>query len=314
MNYQEFIKGIKEELQKQVGNELEVVVQKTEKNNGLKLDGIVLKREGDITAPVHYLQGYFEEFEKGKSLSWCANKILKVEALHQGKAPEVLPILHNWEKASKQVFPMLINREWNQETIKNMPYREFLDLAVIYYIKLDTADVGEATAKINHGMLKLWGIEEQELYDRAMENLKEKSYPEIKGMLHVLEEMLFEEVKKEKNQQAGLEDMAQNMRKEIEETGGIGFYVLTNRDKIKGASCLLYTELLVRFGEQVGKNFYILPSSIHELLLMPDMENMQVEELRTMVAEVNEKEVAVDEVLSGQVYYFERDDAILRIA
>lgn len=314
MNYQEFVKNIKEELQKQVGSDLEVVVQKTEKNNGLKLDGVLIKGKGDVAVPVHYLQGYFEEFEKGKSFEWCVSKILEMEVFHQGKAPEVLPLIHNWEKASQSVFPMVINREWNQETIKNMPNREFMDLAIIYYVKMEPVDIGEASAKVSNDLLRLWGICEEELYDTAMANLKEKSGPEIKGMSHVLQEMIFDNVQKEMREQVGLEEVMEELRKEMEKEGREGFYVLTNRDKVKGAACLLYTELLARFGEQIGTNFFILPSSIHESLLVPDFGGMQVEELRTMVKEVNEKEVAVDEVLSAQVYYFKRDTAELRIA
>jgi hypothetical protein len=84
-------------------------------------------------------------------------------------------------------------------------------------------------------------------------------------------------------------------------------YVLTNYKGINGASCLLYPEILDQIGDKLNADFYILPSSIHELILIIDDGKMNPISLREMVCEVNQTQVAADEVLSDQVYYYSRE-------
>lgn len=83
-------------------------------------------------------------------------------------------------------------------------------------------------------------------------------------------------------------------------------FVLTNNDKFYGAAGILRTDLLRQFAEEQGCDFYILPSSVHELILVPDKHDFTKTELRDMVKTVNEEQVAVEERLSDDVYYFSR--------
>lgn len=83
-------------------------------------------------------------------------------------------------------------------------------------------------------------------------------------------------------------------------------YIATNYDKLNGASVLLYPNLLRDFAERIGSDFYILPSSVHELIFLPDMLGMDIGDMKTMVRDINGSEVAEDEILSDSVYFYSR--------
>ena len=91
-------------------------------------------------------------------------------------------------------------------------------------------------------------------------------------------------------------------------------YVCSNSQKVNGAGVILYKDLLKQFAEKTGSDFYILPSSIHETLLVPVSDQMEVEALRSMVREVNATQVAPEEVLSDNVYIYRREDDKISLA
>lgn len=84
-------------------------------------------------------------------------------------------------------------------------------------------------------------------------------------------------------------------------------YVLTNENKYLGAAALLYPYVLNHIGKVLKNNFYVLPSSIHECILVPDSGQYSRMELMSMVREVNESQVAKEEILSYEVYYYDRN-------
>lgn len=83
-------------------------------------------------------------------------------------------------------------------------------------------------------------------------------------------------------------------------------YVLTNASKVNGSGILARDGVLDKIGELLGKNFYVLPSSIHEVLIVPDNGDMQAKELESMVKEVNATQVAPADLLSDKVQYYDR--------
>jgi hypothetical protein len=83
-------------------------------------------------------------------------------------------------------------------------------------------------------------------------------------------------------------------------------YILSNHKGINGATCLLYENVLYEFAQLIQSDFYILPSSIHEIILVPYDKTISKETLADMVKDVNRTQVARDEVLSDRVYFFSR--------
>ena len=87
-------------------------------------------------------------------------------------------------------------------------------------------------------------------------------------------------------------------------------YILTNIYKVNGASMLLDSDMMQKVMEEVGSDFFILPSSIHEVLIVPADSGMKSSDLETMVREVNDTEVSDTEILSYHVYRYSMENGI----
>ena len=103
------------------------------------------------------------------------------------------------------------------------------------------------------------------------------------------------------------EVVAEGLLKEVREAeDAVEMYVLTNKQKMNGASCILYEHILNDFANQKNKDIYILPSSVHEVILVPVAEDIDRTELSRMVRDVNRNELEEGDVLSDRVYYYDR--------
>ncbi len=97
-------------------------------------------------------------------------------------------------------------------------------------------------------------------------------------------------------QEEGTEESDEYYMLEISDS--VPMYVLTNKQKVNGASCMLYPDLICQFSDRIGKNLFIIPSSVHELLLLPADHKDEASEIRCMIREINDTQVRVEEILS----------------
>ena len=189
----------------------------------------------------------------------------------------------------------LVNREKNKDLLETIPNREFLDLAVVYYYSVRISDEVQGSMIITEEHLNLLGITEEELYDTAKNN-GEKFQP---VRIRCMEDLLYELGRK-----IGVEVLQT-------ETGQPMLYVMTNTRSMFGAVAMTFAEELECFSMQIEKSFYLLPSSVHEVLLLPKKEEYDREYLSDLIREVNTTELSPEEVLSDHIYYYSRkDDAI----
>ncbi len=86
-------------------------------------------------------------------------------------------------------------------------------------------------------------------------------------------------------------------------------FCLTNKAKMNGASLLLQEDIRKQIGECLGSDYFVIPSSIHEVLILPDNGIFQVPELNAMVQEVNETQVERQEQLSDKVQFCDGKDS-----
>lgn len=193
-------------------------------------------------------------------------------------------MISSWETAKEYVYPILVSKERNGEFFKGLVWKTFLDLAVCYALVLPMDD-GQGNMKIRKEHLAMWGIKEEEVIAQAEENNLKQEYS-LKDMSDLVSKMLIGSKTEEKEK--------------IEESG---MYVLSNRETIYGAAKLLCKPFMEKIAD--GKSFYILPSSVHELILVVEWVRIAREELDEMVCEVNRTEVAEEEVLSDHAYFYD---------
>lgn len=269
--------------------ESSIVFQNVQKNNGVMLRAITIVNPGSNISPTIYLNDFEKQYEETHDINEICNKIAELNEKHEGVEFDVDSVV-NFSKVKTRICAKLVSRERNRNLLKAVPYREFLDLAVVYFVSLEEMDF--ASILIHDNLLERWGVTEEELYRCAMENMPQLFPENILPMSEVLKDML------------SVEAMPEEAFAVIEDT----IYVATNQSKIFGAAVLLYPRFLEHEAEALGRNFYIIPSSVHEVLIIPaEKIEQDADELLEMVKEVNTTQVSDEEVLSDNVYYYDRE-------
>ncbi len=328
---------MREKVQDAVGTEGKVVFTTISKNNGTVKEGLSIETKMANKIPVIGIRDIYERYRTGSSMEECVAYCRK--AMDQRANINISELWGMWKEQKKQIKPCLVNGEWNQERLKEIPHFSYGDLAVKFRVEYKISNELKAGYDVTYDMLRHWGISKNQL----VETIPHFSYGDLAVKFRV-EYKISNELKAgydvtydmlrhwgiSKNQL--VETVMQNLRQEkytirdlqevlgeqfglpMEEERKGAFYLLTNDDQIYGAAGMLRTDLLEHFAEERGCDFYILPSSVHELLLIVDSGEITKEELEEMVRSVNRMCVAKEERLSDRVYYFKRGSGKAELA
>lgn len=292
---EQFSEMVKAHMEQHFGDGYQIRVWKVRKNNGCYRTGLNIMKEGKDAVPTIYLDFYLEEFRNGRDLGEIYLDIISEYERHRDDVSFDRTILTEFEKARERICLKLINLEKNSEMLEETPHVVFQDLAAVFYIHLP--EVGEnSAAAISNRMVERWkpDVDVEELYSLALQNTQRIFREEIFSMEDFTADIL--------------KDMPEDVQsiyiiKTTEETS---MFVATNTAKINGAAVILYPRVLKDFADRKGRDFYILPSSVHETILIPADDEKQIQELAAMVKRVNETRVQPEEVLSDSVYLYSR--------
>lgn len=289
MSKENLISEIKDAVILSLGSGYEVSIKKTLKNNGLELTGIMIRRKGDMVSPVIYIDQFLELYESGASATAIAKKIIGIytEKIMTG-CPDITSFTDFNSLKDKIIF-QLVNTERNAALLKEIPSVPFLDFSIIFKILLlQTADE-MITTTITNDYMAVWNVNKDTVYKAALANTP------------ILQECVV----------TGMNDMLSELTGGIFSSGS-EFYVMTNQNTSCGCGCILYPHVLEDFSERVGMDFYILPSSIHEVLLVPGYGNDSLSLIK-IVGEVNRTVVEQEDFLSDNVYYYSRKNKKITI-
>lgn len=300
-SYQEFKCVIAEAVKRSFPGEVDIEIHNVVKNNSVELEGMILVEDGKSVSPDFYLQLYYEEYSKGICIEEIIDDILRKynETRNQDFGNFNLDIGNCLDK----IVCRLVSFEKNRKLLDEIPYIPFLDMAVVFFCLVIENKDGIGSIRINNKVMDKWGITVKKLYQIAIRNT-ERLFPKV---FCPLTEMLKNLIEKEDS--AGI----------YNNSGGISLkdvnvpFILTNRTGINGASVVLYPDCLKEIGRTAGMDLFILPSSIHELLVVPDDGRIAAEDLKKMVKEVNVSCVVAEEVLSDMVYHYSAGKNIIEI-
>lgn len=300
MNYEIFKDEVLKKIEELTKEDNLVVIQKPVfKNNGLKLDGLVIKELDSEIAPIIYINEWYEEFLKGKTIEEIADGILLLSgrAIAEDTVPTVPEF--NWKSIKDKLYVSVINADANEELLKETPHRRIDDLAVIAKIRVEQPLIENASIRVTNTILPLLTKTKDEVLNQAISNTEKLDF-KCRTMREMICGMLDEEPE--------LADEIFSME------GESPMFVVTLPNGIDGASVLACKDALTRMVDKVGEDVYILPSSIQEVILISKSVGVELEDLQEMVREVNRNEVAAGEVLSDNVYQFDRKTKKLSIA
>lgn len=286
MEYQTFKEELCRILQKRTEGKKKVILQQVEKNNGVVLDAVVLQGEKEQVLSTIYLEELYEIYEEGATLEQIAGRILCEEEKWKEEVEFSLEEFEDYTRARTSIFYKLVNYQMNERMLKRVPHIRYLDLAVVFYYRVEQGHFPGGSVLIHNNNLVTWGITKSQLMKDAAFNTSRKLPYSFVGM-----ESLIAELSGEKLMDFPTEEL---------------MYVLTNEEKYYGAAVLLYPHVLSHIGTLLKRNFFVLPSSVHECILVPDLGHYTRFELMKMVREVNQNQVEEEEILSYQVYYYDR--------
>lgn len=303
MEINEFAGKVRDAVEKKLGKTYKVEVREVKKNNGVVLHGLLIVADSRNVIPTLYLEPFWDEYQSGTSLAEIVRKLITIYHEDMPETSIDMEFFTCFEKVSGRICYRLIRQKGNEELLEDIPHIPFLDLAVCFFYAYSGEALREGAILVHNSHMELWHTTTKALQSLAQVNTPLLFPWDCSSMEQVLREMMAEEYPGEI---LGAEQCDSFL-------AGNTLWVLSNRKRVNGASCILYPGLLKQLAEKEKSNFYILPSSIHEVLLLPDQGKEAPERLKDMIAEVNGTQVAPEEVLSDSLYYYDLQEENIRI-
>lgn len=261
------------------------------KNNTI-MTGINVKGEGNIS-PTIYIDQCYEDLISGEiTFSEAVKKIS--DMIDSVGVPDVdVDSLLSWDDVKEKIMPRIVSSN-NNPVLVEKPYRLIEDLAVIYAVDIASRSDGNMSAPVTNNLSKSWGVTEEDLFRQATKNLNGTEV--FQSMREVLMEMM------------GV------MADEMVPEEGPDMFVLSNKNKLNGACELINASAMKQISEKLGGDFIILPSSVHEVIILPITEETDLNILSNMVVEVNETQVDPIDRLSDNVYRYDSEKECIELA
>ncbi len=268
-----------------------ITITETVKNNGVKYTGICIKLRNIIFAPNLYVDKYLKEISEiggfcneEPDIDYISLKMAEdFKAVVSGLKDDVTDFFDS-EEIENRLYLALVNYEMNKDTLEDCPYIMFNDLALTFrWLGFQRHD--SMSSVLVHNMLQeKWGLATDEMFRVALKNTMDKFPVVIKKLDEVIYEL------------TGTVSMFESP-----------FYVMSNTKGINGATVLIYKNVLEGFSNKINSNLYIIPSSIHEVLLLPSDIDIRVEDIQEITRSVNESVVGREEILSDSIYYYDKE-------
>lgn len=314
-DYIKFTEELRENVARRMGEGYKAEVHQVAKANAGVMDALTIfdRSRGNMAGPNFYLLPLFGEYRNGRSMEAIAEGI---ETAYHGQAADMeelvgsLGDIGEYESYKDRIYFRLIHTGRNGAFLKDMPHFEVLDLSMVFYILVREDDAGIGAVPIKNCLLETWGIPPEELRKQAERNTPElfpvKVIPLAAAVMAALLKGEGEDGCACRTGDAAGSGFGKSCQEEP--------FLMTNARGINGFAAVLYPDALKDFSALTGKDLYVLPSSLHEAVLLPADISLMPWELGKMVGEVNTNAVADADVLSGSVYYYDRKKNELSIA
>lgn len=291
LSYEAFCSDMLAEVKRKLGEAYSTELAKMPQINGGFRDGIAIRKNGVKMSPTIVTETYYDLYRSEElpfdNIVW---EILDTYWNGGEKTEEAAAGLECFDRVKGKIVYRLINRAANSRLLSYIPFFEYLDLAIVFYIRDETNLSGGIL--IRNGFLAKWGITQEELLAFAKDNTPRLESTQIRPLQEVLKEL---------ETQFGTGEYV------VPEDGDVPFYILTNSSGLYGAACILYEGVLKDFAERLDSDLLLLPSSLHEFLLLRyEQGDGEPKRLGRLVEYVNATSVQPEDFLSNSVYVYRR--------
>ena len=282
---------ITDSVKERLGDGYKITTQDVTKNNGLVLKGLTIKHGTENICPTIYLNSFVDDYLNNVPLEKIVEHIIHIYQEHKSDYYDI-SYFCCFEKIKGKIIYQLINTDKNKDLLKVIPSISYLDLSIIFKVIVDSPNAtGISTITINNSYLEMWNVTVTDIHLLAKENTPRLMPAKIKNIFNIMQELC-----------------PGNMKEIFSFDNALPMYVLTNTNCVNGSCCILYPNVLANFADAVDSDIYVLPSSVHETILLTGIPNhLDTSYLKQMVSEVNTTEVSDEEILSDSVYLFSKE-------
>lgn len=272
--FDEFKKEIVDKIKKRLGAEYRISPNTLSKINQGKKEGIQILKVNHTMSVQIYLEPFYLEYCQTENADAIVEDIIEE---YQGCMEKNQKI--SIENPKKKITYRLINYQMNQGMLSKVPYLRCEDLAMVFYVVLESDQEEVKSFLLDYSLMGQWGMEEEEVLECAIVNT-----PQIFP--------------------AKIEALVQDLEKGNDAEPA---FVFTNEQRIYGTGIIFYEHVLQDFAEKYGWNLFLLPVSVHEFLVMFDKEGVSAEGLHEMLCVANQTVVSKKDFLSDNIYYYDKD-------
>ena len=293
---EQFVEDLKERLEAG-GEKFSVDLNAVQKMNQ-NYEAVTVKPEDAIIGVNLNMTEIYERYDRGMSYDTLVSEVAEKadRALHD--RPDFnLEALQDYDQMKEKLSMEVVSAERNADLLEKVPHKNMEDMAVVYRFVLDSDSDGRGSILVTNQLMDNYGITAEQLHADALQYAPVMRPAVIQTMAETLLEMMGPEAK----------DMIPVLPDDP-------LFVATVPDKIQGAGVLAYQDFMEQAAERVGGDFFILPSSIHEILLVRDDGTFDINHLEDMVKQVNETEVAPEDLLTDSVYHYDSKEKIFELA
>lgn len=307
MNYEEFCIWVKDRLNEQQNKDVRIEMQSVRKNNGVMQEGLLFIQEGSNVAPTIYLKEFYCMYENGMDPETVLKRLQVVYEINKAQTNLDFSFFEDFSQVQDRIVYKVINRKNNKALLEEIPWVPLLDLAVVFYCILPEHIFSNGTVLVNHSHCRAWNIDEKKLFSIAEENTPRLCPPILLDMKKMLQ--IYESMEEGETDGSALEELwkpvsLENL--EFSDKKEEHMFVLTNEKRNQGAVAAFYNGVLKSLSDKFESDLYIMPSSIHECIIISAEEDSR-EELEGLVYKVNHSRVAEEERLSNHVYRYVRE-------
>lgn len=286
MDYEQFLEQVKADLREQFPY-MNVEIRNVEKLQGQSYTGISIAPEGSNTGATLDLRSQYEMLQDGVPMDIVMRRIENLAADAVNQIPQVeASTLSDYEQMKHTLIMQAVPVGPNRALLETIPHRTMEDIAIVYRFQLEHRENADATVLVTNQMLQNYGITAEQLMADASISAPQRNPVSLRSLAEVLSEMSGGMIPPE-------------------DVGAPPLMVATVPGAVNGAGVMGYPDFFKDAAEQIGGSYFILPSSVHEILLLADDGSMSAQELSAMVSAVNSQEVMPEEQLGSEAYHYD---------
>lgn len=292
MTKDHFMEQITKQLQKRYSDMGWGIEQDTIlKNNDVVRHAVIICPPDSSITPTIYMDDYYTDYiEQRSTLPEIVNQICLLADMAQKEMPRFKEFAFDFDSCKSAIFFQLISKERNKQLLEDCPYLPFLDLAITFHVVFRQTENAMESVRITNTLLDMWQKNTKDLMKLAQENTPRIFPPHLERLDKVLADYA----------------KMRPLKHDIE--GQSPLLMLSNNRGIQGATAILYKDVMRGLAEKYRTNFYLIPSSIHEFLLLPEEQAESLQSISELVRQVNHERVNEEDILSDHAYFYNWKD------